>query len=102
MFGPLFLLEWKYAARRSRHRRFRAYYTALVVAEFLFFLWGWLTRVIGPWAEHAAPWRITAEVAATYLPLFALQHLLLLVLVTHTRWFAASYGASSTALSRTC
>ena len=44
MLGPIFLLEWKCASRRSRHRRFRTIYTVLVAAELLVFLFGWLWR----------------------------------------------------------
>jgi ABC-type transport system involved in multi-copper enzyme maturation permease subunit len=82
MLGPMFLLEWKYAARRSRHFQFRAYYTVLLLGEFSLYLWAWLTRCVGPWAVHAASPRLTALVAGDYLPLFALQHLALLLFIT--------------------
>ncbi len=82
MLGPVFLLEWKSAARRSRHFRFRFAYAVVVAAEFAFFLFAWLSRGFDPFAGPATPWRVTGGVVADYLPLFTLQHLLLLLLVT--------------------
>jgi ABC-2 family transporter protein len=81
MFGPIFLLEWNYAARRSGHRQFRFAYSLLIAAEFLFFLYAWCTRGFDWW--HRPPtWQLTIQVVAGYLPLFTLQHLLLLLLMT--------------------
>jgi ABC-type transport system involved in multi-copper enzyme maturation permease subunit len=82
MLGPLFLLEWKYASRRSRHRRFRGIYSLLVGAEFALFLFGWALRRWDPLTGHFSPWQVTATVINTYLPLFTLQTLALLLLVT--------------------
>jgi ABC-type transport system involved in multi-copper enzyme maturation permease subunit len=82
MLGPLFLLEWKYASRRSRHFRFRAGYCALVLAEFLFCMFAWATRYLDPFKGNLTPWRVNASIINTYLPLFTLQTFVLLVAVT--------------------
>jgi ABC-type transport system involved in multi-copper enzyme maturation permease subunit len=82
MLGPVFLLEWKSAARRSRHFRFRNIYMVVLLAEFCFFVFAWATRGFDPFAGRMTPWRVTALVIADYLPLFTIQHLLLLLLVT--------------------
>jgi ABC-type transport system involved in multi-copper enzyme maturation permease subunit len=82
MLGPLFLLEWKYASRRSRHFRFRAIYSAVVALEFTVFLLGWFWRYLESAALHNIPPQSVAELATTYLWLFSIQHCLLLLLVT--------------------
>jgi ABC-type transport system involved in multi-copper enzyme maturation permease subunit len=83
MLGSVFLLEWKNASRRSRHRRFRALYTGLVVAELLVFLFGWFWRTAWwSWFRGLSLHESLAELCDEYLWLLMFQHLLLLVLVT--------------------
>src|SRR5258708_37123364 len=82
MLGPVFLLEWKNASRRSRHFRFRAVYAAIVTLEFAVLLFGWFWRILEAAALQNVRAQELSELATTYLWLFTIQHFLLLLLLT--------------------
>lgn len=80
MFGPMFRLEWLSACRRGRHFRFRTLYGFFVAAEAAFFLLSWYNNTFLYSRQGAPAPEVSAHLVWSYLPLFAAQQFLLILL----------------------
>jgi ABC-type transport system involved in multi-copper enzyme maturation permease subunit len=83
LLGPVLAYEWKAACPAQRHFRLRWLYALVLVAELLFFLFGWVSRAyFRGYVGAGNVERVGPEIAWQYFEFFAAQHFLLVLLAT--------------------
>ena len=85
MIGPVLYLEMLLGSRRGRQYIFRWLYAGWLVLQLSFFwliYWVQFQSSKGPWGSGRPDWNAAGEFAGSFVELFVVQQLILLLLVT--------------------